>query len=284
MLIIFPVMRYNQTKVQGSLVVRKHTTVKVFICISAVIMVAMQIFGITGLLIPYSTEEISIRFNGLIYPYRFVLIAVFLLNFALLLYILYSLDIIENNKSEFAKQYVVVADVGLLLCNLLHIIDIYLWHGGFFGITILTRLAMILVLLRVITAYQGRRSKMFIPQLPFDIYLGWMQYLLSSALATSLFAVAEGDGLFSVSVRAVLLILALTVLSMTIGLRFLNIFSMVTVLAVLGAIAAYHLAAAPGYDGRFPEIYIAAILSMAALVAGIIAAIIRKRRDSSKTF
>lgn len=245
-------------------------------------MFALQIFGISGLLIPYSTKEVGIRFETLIYPYGFVVVFTIALNFLILLYLLYSFDMLGKEKTELEKQFVTIADVGLILVAILQTVDVYIWHYGLFGVNILIRALILLVLLRVNAAYQavfGRRTVIVWSKLPFDLYLGYIQYLFVSALATSLVAWAAGGGLFSINARAVLLILVLTIMSMIVGLKNLNATSMFTVILFEAAIAGYHLLASPGYDGRFPEIYIAAILSIAALITSIIAVLIKRRRS-----
>ncbi len=252
---------------------------KIVASITVVILLAMQIFGLSGLLIPYSTEEVNIRFNTLIFPLTFNLIFTFLLDFLVMLYLLYSFDFIGSKKTEFSRQYIEVADVGVILICLIHAVDVYIWHYGLFGVNVVLRALIMLILLRVSMAYFGSRRKFFLPQLPFDVYLGYMNYLLLTALGTAFEASSKEWGLFTSNARAVLLILALTISAMIIGLKFLNIFSLFTVLLCEGAVAAIHLGPPPAYDGRFPEIYIACILSMAALVAAIIVAAIKRRRS-----
>ena len=252
---------------------------KIVASIAVVILLAMQIFGLSGLLIPYSTEEVNIRFNTLIFPLNFNLVFTFLLDFLVMLYLLYSFDFIGSKKTEFSRQYMEVADVGVILICLIHAVDVYIWHYGLFGVNVILRALIMLILLRVSMAYFGSRRKFFLPQLPFDVYLGYMNYLLVTALGTALEASSKEGGLFTSNARAVLLILALTISAMIIGLKFLNIFSLFTVLLCEGAVAAIHLGPPPAYDGRFPEIYIACILSMAALVAAIIVAAIKRRRS-----
>lgn len=252
---------------------------KIVASIAVVILLAMQIFGLSGLLIPYSTEEVNIRFNTLIFPLGFNLIFTFLLDFLVMLYLLYSFDFIGSKKTEFSRQYIEVADVGVILICLIHAVDVYIWHYGLFGVNVMLRALIMLILLRVSMAYFGSRRKFFLPGLPFNIYLGYMNYLLLAALGTAFEASSKEGGLFTSNARAVLLILALTISAMIIGLKFLNIFSLFTVLLCEGAVAAIHLGPPPDYDGRFPEIYIACILSMAALVAAIIVAAIKRRRS-----
>lgn len=251
---------------------------KIVASIAVVMLLAMQIFGLSGLLIPYSTAEVNIRFNTLIFPLGFNLALTYGLDFLLMLYLLYSFDFIGSRKTEFSRQYIEVADVGLILICLIHAVDVYLWHYGLFGVNVLLRALLMLILLRVETAYFGSRRKFFLPQIPFDIYLGYVNYLLLVALGTALEAASQESGLFTTNARAVLLILSLTISAMIIGLKFLNIFSLFTALICEGAVAAVHLSPPPAYDGRFPEIYIACILSMAALVAALIVAAIKRRR------
>lgn len=251
---------------------------KIVASIAVVILLAMQIFGLTGLLIPYSTAEVNIRFNTLIFPLAFNQVFTFALDFFLMLYLLYSFDFIGSKKTEFSRQYVQVADVGVILICLLHAVDVYIWHYGLFGVNVLLRALIMVFLLRVSLAYFGSRRKFFPPRLPFDVYLGYMNYLLVTALGTAFEASGREGGLFTTNARAVLLILALTISAMIIGLKFLNPFSLFTVLLCEGAVAAVHLGPPPAYDGRFPEVYIACILSMAALTAAIIVAVIKQRR------
>ncbi len=252
---------------------KQKNTAKILASISLIILVAMQIFGFTGLLIHFSTREIAERFDTLLYPYHFVLAMSLALNFALFLYLLNSFDLIGKKKSDVTRQFFVIADVGLMFCAFLQAIDVYLWHYGLFAFCIVVRIIILLFLLRITTAHFGRKIAIYWEKAPFNLYLGIIQFQIISALATSLYVLYGGAGMFTVNVRAVLLILCMTVMSMVIGLKFLNIASMFTIFLFEGAIAAMHLRT----PERYPEIEIAAILGMAALVAAMIAALIKKR-------
>lgn len=261
---------------------QRNSSRKIVASVCAALMLALEIFGVSGLLIPYSTEEVGIRFNTLVYPYRYMLLLGFLADFLIFLYLLYSFGMLGKAKTDPERQFVHFTDVGLILLATVKAVDTYFWHYGLFGLCIIFRVLMLLILLRINLAFQsvlGRRKGIYWPRWPFDIYWGYCQYLLVLALGTAMTAWPWGDQIFTPGARAVLLLLALATLSMVTGLRQLNPVSMLTVVIIEGLITAQHLLPEPAYDGRFPEVYIASILSMAALVASILAALIKRRRN-----
>lgn len=255
----------------------KKLTGKILASVSFVLMIALQIFGYGGFLIPFSTEEIAIRFPTLLFPSTGVQVSLVVLSFSILLYLLFSYNRLGKPKNDVVVQFTYIADVGLCLVASLQCVDIYLWHAGLFGVCIVLRILLIFLLLRICAAYEGSHLKLFWPVMPFKLYLGWAEYLTVLALGTAISAWSV-TGLFTLSARAVLLLLLLTMLSMIIGLIFLDVSSMLVVLFCEGSIAAMHLSRTSSYAGRFPEIYISAILCMAALVAAVIAALIKQKR------
>lgn len=256
---------------------RKGQTVKIFAVVFFVILLALQIFGVAGLLRPYTSAQIAEGYETLIYPYRFHLIFSFVLDFFVMLYLLYSWDIIGKEKSEFDRTYLAIADVGLNLLELLGIVNVYLLHRGLFAVNLVLHILMVLTLVRIISAFPLRGKNFLFAKFPFDLSLGISIFSTYLSLALIFVASEEALQLFTDNARAVLLILALTLTAMVLGLRLKNLFFLFSIMAYEGAIAVQHLSK-QGFDGRYPEIYLALILSMAGLIAAIIVVFIQRKK------
>lgn len=250
-----------------------------FAAIAMVLWITMQSFGLLGMLIPYSTEEVSLRFPTLLNPYRLLAAFDFLTDALLLLFLVYSFDLLGRHKSPLQRDFVQIANVGLCLTALFGTLDAYLWHAGFFWICVLLRLLQAGILLRVILGYSGSGRYFYFWKLPMEFALGNRLVHICFGLATAFSALVRGNGIFTIRARAVLMLFLLTLLAIVLALRLRSTALLGTVILAEGALVFWHLQPLPkGYGGRYPAVYIAAILSIAVLITGFLAVYLRRRR------
>ena len=255
---------------------------RIFAAIAMILWITMQSFGLLGMLIPYSTEEVSLRFPTLLNPYRLLAVFDFVTNALLILFLCYSFDLLGRRKSPLQRDFVQIANVGLCLAALLGALEAYLWHAGLFGFCVLLRLVQAGVLVRVILGYSGSGRGFYFWKLPMEFALGNSLVHICLGMATAFSALARGRAFFTIRARAVLILLLLTLLALVLALRLRSTTLLGAVILAEAALVFWHLQPLPeGYGGRYPVIYITAILSIAVLITGFLAVCLGRRRRYS---
>lgn len=201
-----------------------------------------------------------------------------ILYFALTLYFLYSWDVIGRQKSEYARQYVIIADVGFLFVALLGILALNCLDQGLLGLVLLFRLAAILVLIRVAMGYKGRRSQPYWGRVPGDLTLGIGLYwtgvdLLRALMPLSMFQGVVGQSFLTVVVEG-LMVLA----TMICARQLLIPFAVAGQLGAFGLVAMAHLTP-QGWAGQFPIVYIGTLMGMVVLLVTLVVVLVKKNQS-----
>lgn len=237
-----------------------------------------HLLAFLGQLTPFNSAQIERKFPTLIYSLPLALYGWSFLYVLLLIYLLYSANVITPYKSEFARQYTAIADVGLLLLCPVEIARIFFWHSGLLGVPMLLRLVSLIVLIRVAMGYAGNPSRPFWGRAVFDLWLGWTEFLLVTDFAMFVSGISGATPPFSEQVWNIFLLVLVSAGAAAIGLRLLSPLSILAVLLSIASVAGRHLSP-QGLDGRYPAIYITAILCMAVLVTVFIICVIKRRRS-----
>lgn len=241
-------------------------------------MAVVHLLAFLGHITPFHSAQIEQMFPTLIYSLPIALYGWSFLYVLLFIYLLYSANVIAPYKSEFARQYTAIADVGLLLLCPVEIARIIFWHSGLIGVALFFRFLGLVVLVRVAMGYLGNPTRPFWGRAVFDLWLGWTEYLFVTDIAMSVSGITDGSPPFSDHVWYVFLVVVLTTMGVSIGLKLLSPLSILSLILSIAAVAALHLSSR-GLDGRYPAIYIAAILCLAVLVTVFIICVIKRRRS-----
>lgn len=248
---------------------------KLMLILSLFASLLFQLLGLTGQ-IGRTSRELFSCYDCYFGPFLFTVYGWIVLDALLITYTLYSLNIIARRKSEFARQFIAIADVGLILTSILQVCRTIFRHSGSPLAAMLFGLGTLFVLFRVVTGYRGNPTRPYWGKAPFDMYLGWMLFCCVNDIAQTVISI-NGTHLFSTSLWAVILVLLTTMEGLVFGLKLLSPMCLFTILACLGAVAAHHLSP-EGLDGRYPAVYVTAILCMAVTLAAMIVSAIKRRR------
>lgn len=250
---------------------------RAFMILAYLALQILRILALAGRIGHGGSELLARRSEHLLTPYPLALGLTLSVDVLFFLYIFYSLGLITPHKSEFARRFVEIADIGLCLTTLLAIARLLAWHNEAFGLALLFDLAILIFTLRVSMGYQGDPTRPFWPRFPFDYLLGTILCLSVSDFGHLLCSWNGGRAPFEPQAFALVLLLLAALLCLIAGLKQLAPGSFVMPLLSFAALAYTHLSA-KGFDGRFPAVYITAIVCMPIMLAAMIVAMIQRRR------
>lgn len=240
-------------------------------------MAIIHLLAALGVLAKNASWQLAEIFPNHFYPATFVFYAWITLYAFLIFYHLYAHNVIAPFKSEFARQYCAVADVGIIFIACVEVVRIYVLHQGLPGFSLLLRMATLLLLFRIALAYSGNPSRPFWGRVVFDLWLGLTEFLLVSDLAMSVSRIGVEQTFLAGEIGISLLIVLATLLSIGLGLKSLSPLSVLAMFIAQVAVAVKQLSPYE-LDGRYPIAYITVILSLAVLLAIFLVIIIKRRR------
>ena len=242
-----------------------------------VLMAIIHLLAALGVLAKNASWQLAEIFPNDFYPAAFVFYAWISLYAFLIFYHLYDHNVIAPFKSEFARQYCAVADVGLIFISVVEMVRIYVLHQGLPGFSLILRMMTLLLLFRIALAYSGNPSRPFWGRVVFDLWLGFTEFLLVTDLAMTVSRIGVEQSFLQGEIGIALLIVLASSISIGLGVKSLSPASILAMFAAQLAVAVKQLAPTE-LDGRYPAAYITVILSLAALLAVFLVIIIKRRR------
>lgn len=232
------------------------------------VLAQFSLIGTSGMADAFLEKRLLI-FDAQAYWMLQIFIALLLFN-----YILYSTDVILKNKSEYAREFVRIADTGFCFANLFLIPATLAFAYGNFILALIFHLAALVFLLRLPSAYRGNPRRIFLPRLSFDFFLG--AELLAAALLSALLLHPFTQSVETAFTIALLFLTA--IFGSFLGIRLLSPALILSLIFYDAGLCVYHLRD-NGFHAHYPAVYISIILILGLLLTAFITAWVRRRQS-----
>ena len=257
--------------------------VKVAVVITYLVMVAVNalasILPINGM----DTGQVSDSFPNLFAPAGLTFSIWGLIYLLLAAYTLYQLGLFQKNRG--AGRSALLTRIGLLfaLSSLANASWILAWHYLNIALSLLLMLVILALLAKInliITAEELNPQERFFIRLPFNVYFGW----ITVAMIANVTALLVFSGWNQFGISDVTWMLVIVPVGAIIGLltmfRFKSIaYGLVIIWAYLGIVIKH--TSATGFAGQYPPVTMITIISLAALLAGVLYLLVTRRKGQA---